>query len=36
MKVLVDTPVWSYALRKQNADYQHVVFPLKIYNDRIY
>ena len=25
MKVLVDTPVWSYALRKQNADYQHLV-----------
>jgi hypothetical protein len=25
VKVLVDTPVWSYALRKQNADYQQVV-----------
>jgi predicted nucleic acid-binding protein len=24
VKVLVDTPVWSYALRKKNADYQHL------------
>ncbi|HDI60253.1 MAG TPA: PIN domain-containing protein [Desulfobacteraceae bacterium] len=25
MKVLVDTPVWSYALRKHNPEYQHLV-----------
>ena len=25
MKVLVDTPIWSYALRTQNKEYQHEI-----------
>jgi hypothetical protein len=25
VKVLVDTPIWSYALRTQNKEYQHEI-----------
>ena len=29
MKVLVDTPIWSYALRTPNKEYQHEIDQLK-------
>ncbi len=29
MKVLVDTPIWSYALRTRNEEYKHEIDQLE-------